>query len=396
MNDLRHALQDEVDRFFDCLHTLHGGFRVTLSKAAFSKARKQLSHTAFIELRQRTNHLYYQESSFIKQWRGHRLLAVDGSKLRLPDEPEVAAHFGRPGNEQAPMALLSGLYDVLNQRWIDAQVAPYASSERDNVVEHLWHTEANDIVLYDRGYPGFWLFALHRDRNRDFCMRVPWNMYNEGRDLSLNAAQTERVITLTPSKEAQAKCKQLGIDDAPLKVRLVKVGLEATDGSTTTEILVTSLFDTEAYPADCFGNLYHQRWAIEEGFKALKCRAELENWSGRCVESILQDIHIKLLTQNLNSMHVAVAEQRRSERNSERKTRQKRRHDHAINRAAALSRQKDEVIALILGKNIRPRIERLIEQISKITEPVRSGRKYLRKKQKSVHILGRKGYKPAR
>ena len=38
--------------------------------------------------------------------------------------------------------------------------------------EHLAATRANDLILYDRGYPAFWLFALHHQEQRRFCARM--------------------------------------------------------------------------------------------------------------------------------------------------------------------------------------------------------------------------------
>ncbi len=70
---------------------------------------------------------------------------------------------------------------------IDAQLRPYASSERECVIEHMWHTEADDLLLYDRGYSGFWLFALHREYARKFCMHLPGNIYNQSRWMYMRA-----------------------------------------------------------------------------------------------------------------------------------------------------------------------------------------------------------------
>jgi IS4 transposase len=39
--------------------------------------------------------------------------------------------------------------------------------------------------------------------------------------------------------------------------------------------------DSEKWPASDFEELYHQRWAIEEGYKLDKSRLEFERWSGK-------------------------------------------------------------------------------------------------------------------
>jgi len=42
-------------------------------------------------------------------------------------------------------------------------------------------------------------------------------------------------------------------------------------------VVITSLLDSVAYPAEGFADLYHSRWRIEEAFKRLKHRMALEN-----------------------------------------------------------------------------------------------------------------------
>ena len=43
---------------------------------------------------------------------------------------------------------------------------------------------------------------------------------------------------------------------------------------------MTNLLDLSRFPAHSFGDLYHQRWRIEEAFKRLKHRLNLEHVSG--------------------------------------------------------------------------------------------------------------------
>jgi hypothetical protein len=67
------------------------------------------------------------------------------------------------------------------------------------------------------------------------------------------------------------------------------------------EILVSSLTDLKSHPTALFANLYHQRRGIKDDYKVLKSPPPLniENYSSVSVESVLQDLHAKLLTKNL-------------------------------------------------------------------------------------------------
>jgi hypothetical protein len=59
------------------------------------------------------------------------------------------------------MGMASVFYDVLNYLVIDSCIHPSGYSERACASEHVQHATQNDLVIYDRGYPAFWLYAFH-------------------------------------------------------------------------------------------------------------------------------------------------------------------------------------------------------------------------------------------
>ena len=67
-------------------------------------------------------------------------------------------------------------------------------------------------------------------------------------------------------------------------VRLVRVPLKTGQ----IEILATSLLDASRWPAADFAALYQQRWRIEEAFRHLKCRLQLEQFGGETPQAIRQ------------------------------------------------------------------------------------------------------------
>jgi len=179
-------------------------------------------------------------------------------------------------------------------------------------------------------------------------------------------------------------------------LRLIRVPLDEPEGKQSKEeyeILITSLVDHEAYPAELFGPLYHLRWGVEEGYKRLKLRSELESWSGRTVESIYQDTHAKALTLNLNTLAVLAAEEEAAERLQNKK---ERKHIYAVNRAQALSRMKDTVVRLTTMLNPRNLIDELVTSASLLLEPVRPGRSSRRKPRPAAGHRHKPSYKNLR
>ena len=160
INFLKRSLQSELDSFFQTLQNTLTPIR-EVTKGAFSRARLKLKHSAFTEL----NHhliLFFERHFSLRTWHGFRLLAIDGSTLRLPNTPDIAKHFGtHPDSTERsrPMARASQLYDCLNRITLHASINPYRGDERDLAVEHGSFLQENDLVLLDRGYPAFWFFA---------------------------------------------------------------------------------------------------------------------------------------------------------------------------------------------------------------------------------------------
>ena len=66
-------------------------------------------------------------------------------------------------------------------------------------------------------------------------------------------------------------------------------------------VLATNL-DAAQFPAASFGDLYHQRWRIEEAFKRLKHRLHLEAVSGFSQQASIIDVAAKLLADNITSL----------------------------------------------------------------------------------------------
>ena len=170
LNLRKGSIGDELDRFFEIVHDEPLADSVTPS--AFCQARKKLNPDALIALDRRLLG-GFDEHFAPRLWHGFRLLAVDGSTARLPNADDVLAVFGPPpAGSSVPLARLSRLYDVLNDVVVVADIEPYSVGERVLAGEYLVTTRANDLLLYDRGYPAFWLFCLHLLEQRHFCARM--------------------------------------------------------------------------------------------------------------------------------------------------------------------------------------------------------------------------------
>jgi len=298
LNFRKGSTQVELDDFFGELNTDRKRTQ-TVTKSAFFQARKYLSHVAFIDLNRVIVNGFYSQLRTHKKWNGYRLCAVDGSTVRLPRESDIVnefgVHTGAANQRERPMAMVSAYYDVLNRVVIDASLNPAGTSERDCAANHLEHAQTDDLVLYDRGYVAFWLYALHRERCIAFCMRAKTHQ-----DLAvqrfIKSGVKQAVVTMRPNKPSIATCIERGLSTEPIQLRFVRVDLP-----NEVEVLITNLTEKSRFSAEQFKDLYHQRWGCEENFKRLKQWIEIANFSGKTALSVKQDYHAKIIAVNLTA-----------------------------------------------------------------------------------------------
>lgn len=302
------------------------------------------------------------------------MFAVDGSKVNLPKSQEIRDHFGFHvnGSGTYPQALISECFDVYNGLTLDMRVAPCRVNERNLAVLHLKKTQENDVILYDRNYTGFWHYALHEQHNRYFVMRISTRSQYPYVNSFMKEEGMEKVFTLDVSEDAEARCKKRKIMAKSLKLRMIKVVLPTDE----IEVLITNLVDSDAYPIDEFGRLYAKRWAVEEDYKTLKTKLNIEDFSGKSVKSIQQDIQAKVLVKNLTTL-LTLASNKIIKRQTA--TRQ---HHYKTNFTQALSKMKDRVIFIVKSDNPLREIKNLIYWFVKRNEPVRPHRSYSRKTNK--------------
>jgi hypothetical protein len=134
-----------------------------VSASALSQARQKFRHTAFIELLEEcvVKPLYGDRGH--KRFKGHRLLAIDGSTLRLPTSTELIESFGTVrymnGRQEVACdnveAKVSVLYDVLNEIPLAGSLHPGRTNDIMASLQHLELLEAGDIFMADRGFGSY-------------------------------------------------------------------------------------------------------------------------------------------------------------------------------------------------------------------------------------------------
>lgn len=327
-----------------------------VSGAAYSQARYKLKHTAFIDLNQTAIvNTMYSDDQYQKFW-GFRVLAVDGSKIVLPDNKKVREEFGtlawRNGKKpeiqgERPYALASVLYDVLNRIALDASLGKAKAYEVDLAIPHLAHTQAGDLLTMDRNYPSYRMLAEMVQHNRDFVVRCSAASFAPARQMLQGEGPDSQIVTLTPCAQQLPLIKQLNLP-LSLTLRFVRIRLDTGEY----EVLVTSLLDEFLYPTPEFASLYHLRWGIETFYGLLKTRLELENFTGTGVEAIKQDFYATVYLSGLESLLTDAAQAQLDAKETK--------HPQKVNRAVSFNAIKNQALDLLFSDMpIDPLLEKL-------------------------------------
>jgi hypothetical protein len=233
-------------------------------------------------------------------------MGVDGSLVRLPESQELGQTFGwkEASNQHGstgtryPEARLSVVYDLLNRIGLDARLEPSTVGEVALALQQLEHLQPGDAEVNDRGFTGYLYLASVAQRDRHFIARCSTGSFLAAQEMfRLNQANQSKVVWLFAPPDQKAQCQRLGL---PLKMKVRFVSLRLPSGEL--EVLATSLLDQALYPTEEFLTVYHWRWGHETFHLMLKGRLELENFSGRTVEAIRQDVQAAVLLANLESV----------------------------------------------------------------------------------------------
>ncbi len=187
-----------------------------------------MNEWAFVRLNEVAVESFYQDAPY-HTWNGKRLLAVDGTRLMLPNHQSVIDEFGQSSygpksDSPRSVAIASMLYDVLNQITLDASIAPYKkkSGERALLVGHMDKLKPKDLLLLDRGYPSILLFYQLFSKGVDFCTRMKGSWWNVVRDFR-KSNEKETIVSFSLPEKDKAKLENApDWIDKEIKMQAVK------------------------------------------------------------------------------------------------------------------------------------------------------------------------------
>jgi hypothetical protein len=369
------SLQNALNKVFTSLADL---FHVPTA-SAYCQARRKLKPELFVRLNEQVCQDFYQlagAEGSVQRWRSHRLLACDGTYLTLPDNAATRAAFCVQTNQfdraDCVQALCCVLYDLRNDLGLAAALGK-RQGEKKLLFAELWQaTESEDVIVLDRHYADYAVLAYAKATNREIIVRLPVGRFAAAREFWQSSAP-EQIIEVSCPVSARGFVNQQGLAQK-LRLRLIRVELS----NSTTEVVMTTLLDGEAYPAQEFKQVYGWRWGEETYFDRLKNIYEVERFSGKTVLAIEQDFYAIVFLASLESILSKSDEEALKAEAQKRQTDREPKVNHAVSYMALV----DRVVELLVSKRSTQEVlEELHHLFRKNPTRARPGRNYERKKQ---------------
>lgn len=143
------------------------------TSSAFIQKRSKLLPNVFSTLL----HKFTNDYDKLKTYDGYRLVAVDGSDLLIPHDPNSDSTYfqSMPDSKGFNLVHVNAMYDVLNRIYLDATVQPGRNeNEFRALTDMVDASQIEDPVLLiaDRGYESYNVFAHIMEKGWKFLIRI--------------------------------------------------------------------------------------------------------------------------------------------------------------------------------------------------------------------------------
>jgi len=250
------SIEEVVERLDVALPDKRG---TLIAKSAIAQARQRLKSETLEYLFSVTAAEWSARSAASHKWRGFALYGWDGTTMRVPDSPENRAEFGGQktgrGESGYPQVRIVASMALRSHVLSEFRIADYHTGEV-TLARGLWSTVPdNSLVLFDR------------------------NFLIKGQLVRFETSGNRHWLSRSKKNTRWAVVKHLGRNDDLVELEINEPGMPKTweiraihykRRGFPPSTLLTSLVDSDAFPAKELVALYHERWECELAYDELK------------------------------------------------------------------------------------------------------------------------------
>jgi len=319
------SINNELLKYFNCSEN-------TPTASAFIQCRNKLLPEAMETLFRRFAESFGTEHTY----KGFRLLAVDGSDIRIPTNSDDGDSFfpSKNGSKAYNLMHLNAMYDLLNRTYTDAIVEGSQVCDEQRALQRMVDrsTIRDSLLLADRGYEGYNSLAHVQEKGWKFLFRIKDGAggivfgldlpdaeeFDVFFDMHLTRKQSNEVKALLKDRNRYKKLtpdcnfdflpsrSRYSVPIKPFALPFRVVRFKVSDSAL--ETVITNL-DPKDFPPSELKKLYAMRWGIETSFRSLKYAVGLLHFHAKKVEHIRQEIFARLIMYNFSELitsHVVI------------------------------------------------------------------------------------------
>lgn len=295
----------------------------TPTSSAFIQQRAKIKPEAFSTLFSMMNLTFDQDI----RYKGYRLMAVDGSHIHVPTNPQDEDAFvkckenERPHNEFH----LNAMFDILQKVYTDAVVQKYRTQNEDKaMIEMIERAEYQKaIAICDRGYESYNNMAHLQKSGWKYIIRIKepgGHGIADGLQLP-ECKEFDFPVKLSLTRRKNRETKELLKDKNQYRYIPNKVNFDYLSkefkrsdpveffsldfrivrfeiSEASYEMLVTNL-SIDEFSLEELKKLYAMRWEIETAFRNLKYIVGMLGFHSKKSSFVTQEIYANLIMHNI-------------------------------------------------------------------------------------------------
>jgi hypothetical protein len=239
-------------------------------------------------------------------WQGRRVRVVDGSTITMPDTPANQGEYPQQKNQSPgcgfPIARIVVIFSLSVGTVLDAAIGKYRGKQtgENSLFRTLYDVLiGGDVVLADRYFSGWCDIALPLARGIDVVVRKHQLRHTDFRTGERLAKDDQLVSWSKPQRPKWMPKEQYAELPPVMTLREVRVRVAQKGFRTRSLVVVTTLVDAEAYPAEAIAMLYRQRWQAELHLRSLKTVLQMDHLRCKTPERVRNEFYTHLLAYNL-------------------------------------------------------------------------------------------------
>jgi hypothetical protein len=300
-----HSCRDAVARLI-AWRVTRGLKPCSAETSAYCTARNDLPEEVVHALMRDTGKQVEDESPRAWLWHERKVRAVDGSTITMPDTPANQAAYPQMKAQEPgcgfPIARILVIFSLSAGTVLEAAIGKYKGKQtgENSLFRRLYDAlEEGDIILADRYFSGWSDVALPFGRGIDIVVRKHQGRATDFRTGKRLGKDDHLVFWTRPQRPKWMSAEQYATLPEELTLREVRIRVVQKGLRTRSLVVVTTLLDSEQYPAEDIALLYRRRWQAELHLRSLKVVLQMDHLRCKTPERVRNEFYMHMVGYNL-------------------------------------------------------------------------------------------------